>query len=102
MLCDGTVSRGEAALNRVAYAHNFASLNIDVKAASVIISMLELAVLNSILPNAATMKFNTALGFQCTGTSLGFLWNEDISPARKRLGAVPASLLVLIAALTLS
>ncbi len=60
-----------------------------------------IAILKSILPNAATMKFNTALCFLLAGLSLWFLENEDRLPREKRSGQFFAGLVVSIGFLTI-
>ncbi len=96
------------------YTTDFRSLNflkIYVKAASVIVLgvgllillawFLNLPVLKSLLPNEATMKFNTALCFVFSGSSLFFLQNEYSSPKQKRIGQFVAVLILLISLFTL-
>ena len=58
--------------------------------------------LKSVFPNAATMKFNTALCFLFTGLSLWFLQNEESPPNRERTGQIIAGIVAVISILTLS
>ncbi|HKI53128.1 MAG TPA: ATP-binding protein [Anaerolineales bacterium] len=62
---------------------------------------LDISAYKSILPNLPTMKFNTALNFLLAGVSLLFL-REENSKHEKRIGQVFASLILVIALLTLS
>jgi hypothetical protein len=62
---------------------------------------LDVQILKSILPNAATMKFNTALCFALAGTSLWFLKNEDSQAGSKPIGRVLAGLTTFICLLTM-
>jgi PAS domain S-box-containing protein len=63
---------------------------------------LNIAPLKSILPNAATMKFNTALGFILAGVSLWFVREKSFNQEGKRIGQVLAGLVLIIGLLTLS
>lgn len=63
---------------------------------------LNIPFLKSILPNAATMKFNTALGFLCAGISLWFLQREEQTVVEKRTGQTFAGLVTVLASLTLA
>lgn len=63
---------------------------------------LNIAPLKSILPNAATMKFNTALGFILAGGSLWFVREAGFNQERKRIGQVLAGLVLILGLLTLS
>ncbi len=90
---------------------SFNFLKIYVKTASVIVLgggllvlfawFLNLPILKSLLPNGATMKFNTALCFVLSGSSLLFLQNERNSPKQKRIGQFIAAIILLISLFTL-
>jgi PAS domain S-box-containing protein len=62
----------------------------------------DVPILKSILPNAATMKFNTALCFASAGSSLWFLQNEGSQAKRKRVGYILAGFAILIGLLTVA
>ena len=61
----------------------------------------DVPILKSFLPNAATMKFNSALCLLLAGISLWLLQNENNRSTKKRIGQFLASLVVLIGILTL-
>jgi len=62
---------------------------------------LNIIFLQSILPNAATMKFNTALCFFLAGISLWLLKNKEGRLVEKRIGQTAAGLVVFISVLTI-
>ena len=63
--------------------------------------ILNIAPLKSILPDAATMKFNTALCFLLSGISLWLLKNEEGKSNIKYTGKIFAGLVVLISIATI-
>ncbi|MCI0551016.1 MAG: GAF domain-containing protein, partial [Anaerolineae bacterium] len=87
------------------------NLRLYVNAASVFAIGISLTVmlgwifnvdsLKSILPNAATMKFNTALSFLCAGISLWLIKDEEVRLQQKRVGQIFAGITLLIASLTM-
>jgi hypothetical protein len=92
--------------------HVISFLRSAVKAASLVAAGVGLAVLmgwllnisplKSILPDAASMKFNTALCFLLCGTSLWFLQKEEIRQREKRIGQILAMATIVISIFTLS
>jgi len=64
--------------------------------------IFDITVIKNIIPHAATMKFNTALGFLCGSMSLWFLQKEEGQPGEKRLGQTLGALTLLIGLLSLS
>jgi PAS domain S-box-containing protein len=87
-------------------------LRSSVNAASMVVSgvglvvllgwVLNISILKSMIPNAATMKFNVALCFVLAGVSLWLLQHEASQPGKKRMGQILAGLVVIIGLLTLS
>jgi hypothetical protein len=87
-------------------------LRLYVNAASVIAISIGIIVmlgwffdiqnLKSVIPNAATMKFNTALCFSLTGISLWLLRSEENRSKKPYIGKIIASLVVVLGSLTLS
>jgi hypothetical protein len=57
---------------------------------------LNIALFKSILPNLATMKVNTALGLILASISLLYLRPEKMTPLRKRISQLTASMVFLI------
>lgn len=64
--------------------------------------ILNISFLTSIIPNTATMKFNTALCFFLAGISLGCLKDPNASKKKKWIGRISAGLVLLIVLATQS
>jgi PAS domain S-box-containing protein len=92
--------------------HVISFLRSAVKAASLVVAgvgltvlmgwLLNISPLKNILPDAASMKFNTALCFLLCGTSLWFLQKEEIRQREKRIGQILAMATIVIGIFTLS
>jgi PAS domain S-box-containing protein len=92
--------------------HTISFLQSFVKVAAFMTVVIGLAVLagwvfdipflKSILPGAASMNFNTALGILFSGVSLWLLREEEEKPGRKLIEQILAVVIILIGSLSLS
>ena len=104
-------SKGESMNSNPSKARILSILQSYVKTASVILVAVGIIVLigwffdipafKSILPNLATMEFNTAVGFILGGASLWFLKDADVVVQKKRIGRILAGFVLAIGLLTL-